>query len=383
MGYSVNSGAALGARIERSLRGKLVEILRGVGWLGEVRVRETRLSTSDGADAIVHVGLAKGRRVDLHVHVKKELRPGGFSAWAELRRGPSKQKGVSILAMPFVSERLAELCKQAGWSWYDLAGNCWIDLPGLLHVERRGIPPMERPPRSGANLGTAAAARVLRALLRPGNAGRTWTQRDLQAKTVWRSGNGENLVSLGLVNKVVRHLHDEGFVGDMDGHGIKVRDPIGLLATWNKAYRFDVHERRSYFSLLKGAQLHEALNRVASDACGMAAYAAFSAAERQAPHVRQPNTWLYVAPAFLDLVIEHTEAKEVDSGENLVVLVAADVGVFVSLDRDSHGEKHALGCTEPVQTYVDLTHCGGRGEEAAQALLEQKILPAWKSVAAT
>ena len=73
------------------------------------------------------------------------------------------------------------------------------------------------------------------------------------------------------------------------------------------------------------------------------------------------------------------QAKEVDSGENLVVLVPADMGIFLSFDADSHVGSRVLGCTDPAQTYVDLTHCGGRDEEAAQALLEQKILPAWKA----
>jgi uncharacterized protein with von Willebrand factor type A (vWA) domain len=58
-----------------------------------------------------------------------------------------------------------------------------------------------------------------------------------------------------------------------------------------------------------------------------------------------------------------------------------DSGVFLSFDADSHVGEDELGCTDPVQTYVDLIHSGGRGEEAAEALAAQKILPAWKSVA--
>ena len=188
---------------------------------------------------------------------------------AALRRHDSKKKTIPVLAMPFVSSRVADLCKQAGWSWCDLAGNCRIDVPGSLHVERGGIAPVQRPPRPGANLGTAPAARVLRALLSPAHAGRVWTQRRLQENTTWRFFGKEQLVSLGLVNKVVRHLRDEGFVEEADTRGVRVRDPSGLLAAWNKEYRFDVHERRSYFSLLKGTQLHDALYRVGAEAGGI------------------------------------------------------------------------------------------------------------------
>jgi len=377
----VNDRPYAGTGLERALLHKLVDILHQVGWLGEVRARGAERSAPDGADTIVHVGLEKASEGELRVHLKKDLRPGAFPAWAERRRLVSGKTVAPVLAMPFVSPRLADLCKEAGWSWHDLAGNCRIDLPGLLYIERSGIVPVRRSPRPGANLGTAAAARVLRALLSPAHAGRAWKQRGLQTQTCWPKIGTDEPVSLGLVNKVIRHLRDEGFVEEADARGVRVRDPSGLLAAWTKAYRFDRHERRTYFSLLKGADLQQALYRVGLEAGGMAAYAAFSAAERQAPHVRQPKTWVYVGAAYLDSLIRHTQAKEVDSGDNMVVLVPDDSGVFLSFDADSHVGAPRLGCTDPAQTYVDLAHCGGRGEEAAQALLEQKILPAWKAVA--
>jgi hypothetical protein len=71
-----------------------------------------------------------------------------------------------------------------------------------------------------------------------------------------------------------------------------------------------------------------------------------------------------------------TEAKPVDTGENLVVLLPDDDGVFYLGEGGSMGDRQ-MGCTNPVQTYVDLFHCGGRGEEAADALLEQRLKPGW------
>jgi hypothetical protein len=369
----VNTPGATGAGFEPLLLKTLGEILREVGCPGGICACRAERSTPDGANAVVDLGPEKGRRAELRVHVKKDLRPGVFPGWAENKRPVSKGMAVPVLALPSVSPRLADLCKQAGWSWYDLAGNCRIVVPGRLHIERSGIAAVRRPPPPGANLGTAAAARVLRALLSPAHAGREWTQRGLQTKTCW-----DESVSLGLVNKVIRYVRDEGFVEEVVTGGVRVRDPGGLLAAWSKAYRFERHERHSYFSLLKGAELRKALYLVGGDAGGMAAYAAFSAAERQAPHVHQPKTWLYIAADFLDSLIRHTRAKEVDSGENMVVLIPDDPGVFLSFAADSYVGEAVLCCTDPVQTYVDLLHCGGRGEEAAKALLDQKILPAWK-----
>ena len=86
-----------------------------------------------------------------------------------------------VLAMPRVSPRMAELCQEHGWSWYDLAGNCRLEIPGVLLIERSGKEPVKAQPRSGANLSTPEAARVVRALLAPENAGQRWTQREMVA----------------------------------------------------------------------------------------------------------------------------------------------------------------------------------------------------------
>ncbi len=185
---------------------------------------------------------------------------------------------------------------------------------------------------------------------------------------------------MGLVNKVLHYLREQGFVAGTDERGVRVQDPMGLLTAWRDAYRFDRHQRRSFFTLLRGAQLDEALYRTGLDAGGLAAYAAFSAAERQAPQVRQPKTWLYLGADFMDSLAKHAQAKEVDSGENLVVLVPNDTGVFLAFESDTHVGDRKLGCTDPVQTYVDLWHNPSRGEEAAQAVLEQRIRPAWNAV---
>ena len=102
-------------------------------------------------------------------------------------------------------------------------------------------------------------------------------------------------------------------------------------------------------------------------------YGVFSAADIQAPAVRQPRTWLFVDPFGESALMTALEAKLVDSGENLVVLVADDPGVFYKADTGVG----RLPCTNTVQTYVDLAHAGGRGEEAAEAILQQRLRPAW------
>ena len=285
-------------------------------------------------------------------------------------------KYLLVVAARHVSPRTAELCAEQGLSWIDMAGNCRITGPGI-HIERTGNPPATRLQRHGADLSSWAAARVLRALLAPECTGRRWTQRELEFETqnpsqpMWPT----TPASLGLVNKVVRHLRDESFLTSLPESGFIVSDPLRLLAAWRDAYRYRDHVREGHFTLLQGAKLAAALLKIQIIPECPLVLASFSAADIQAPAIRQQKTWLYVHPARIPEVRTALEAKPVDSGENIVMLTPADDGVFYQLDKTIG----RLSCTNAVQTYVDLRHGAGRGDEAAEAILEQRLKPAWKA----
>lgn len=365
---------AFEAALENAMAAELRALLGQVEWLRGWEVEPLGKEASKaGFDLLATLPLPGGGQAALCVECKRELRPSVFRQLADKTFAPSGRPKVvvPVLALPLVSVRVAELCAEHGWGWFDLAGNHRLDIPGLLHLRHTGNKPVHKRPRPVANLGTPETGRVIRVLLLPEHAGRHWTQREIQQHC-------QPQVSLGLVNKVVRHLRDEAFVEKAPGGGLALRDPLKLLFAWRDAYRFDRNERRGYFTLLQGNKLHEALARLGVRAGGCAAYAAFSAADILAPHVRQPKTWLYVREQDLPELENLAEAKPVDSGENLVVLVPGDEGVFYPGEDGTAGGKR-LVCTNVVQTYVDLCHCGGRGEEAAAAVLEQRLLPAWKA----
>jgi len=359
------------AQLELALAAKLRELLAQVDWLREnTRVIVNPLP-DPGFDLLATVPLANRGHAALCVECKSELRPSLFRQLAERKFSPPNHPKVTVrvLALPWVSPRIAELCAESGWSWFDLAGNHRLDVPGLLHLQSTGCPPVHARPRPTANLSTPEAGRVVKALLVPKNSGKSWTQREMQTHC-------EPNVSLGLVNKVVRYLRDEAFIEESD-RGFRLRDPVKLLFAWRDAYRFDRHERRNYFTLLQGQRLRDAI--LGFGYLHLAAYASFSAAEFQAPHVRQSKTWLFVGQQEISRLEEMVEAKPVDSGENIVVLIPDDVGVFYMADPG--GPNRHLDCTNVVQTYVDLWHSGGRGQEAAEALLTQRLRPEWKAKA--
>ncbi len=372
----MNTEILSGARIEKALADRLRILFDQIGWLHRWKLEP--IPTGQTFDFRVRLSLGDRAEAVLLVECRNELRPSMFRQLLDrsLPTFGDARTVVQVLGLSSVSPRMGELCAEHGWSWFDLAGNCRLDVPGLLHIERSGIPAVHRRARPTANLSTPAAGRVIQALLLPDNAGVRWTQRRLAE----HFGDGERPIaepSLGLVNKVVRFLRDEALIEEGTNGGIRVSDPLKLLFAWRDAYRFDRHVRRNYFTLLQGKKLHAALANFGAGAGGYAVYAVFSAAEMQAPHVRQPKTWLYIREAQIAAFEKAVEAKVVESGENVVVLIPDDDGVFYTGDGGALGENR-LACTNEVQTYVDLCRCGGRGAEAAEAVLEQCLKPKWK-----
>lgn len=375
----MNTDIRSGGRLEEVFVAALRKLLDQVDWLhGWEMTKESRGKTGRVIDLLITLPLPRGGKVLLYVECKKELRPSDFRQFADQIQQylPLDKKVVPVLGLPSVSPRIAELCAERGWSWFDMAGNCKIDVPGLLRIHRTGQPPVHRRPRPLANLSTPEAGRIIQALLHPEHTGMRWTQRYL-AEHFGALKRPIPEPSLGLVNKVVRYLRDEAFIKELPKGGFRVLDPLKLLLAWRDAYRFDRHQRRNYFTLLQGGKLRDALANFGAHADGFAVYAALSAADFQAPHVRQPKTWLYVRESEISKFEESIDAKDVESGENLVVLTPDDDGVFYLGDRGMLNDNR-MACTNVVQTYVDLWHCGGRGQEAAEALLEQRLKPAWK-----
>ena len=67
-----------------------------------------------------------------------------------------------------------------------------------------------------------------------------------------------------------------------------------------------------------------------------------------------------------------SELKEVGSGANVTLLTPYDEGVYYGVST-----REGSRIVSPVQLYLDLIGFKGRGEEAANAILEEVIKPLW------
>lgn len=374
----MNNANRSASALRRALAGKLQSLL-DVSGLSDWVVKINPKSSHGEYDLLATGKTPNGPSLELCVDCRPEARPSRFPCVTTGRvfnRTSIDRVRTQVFAAPYISPRMAEVCESHGWGWFDLAGNCKITVPTFLYIERCGMKPVHEAPRPTANLGSPEASRVIRALLTPDNAGWDWTQRYLKTH-FGELASPIRAPSLGLVNKIVRRLREEAFIDDLATGGFRLRDPLKLLFAWRDAYRFDRQERRGYFTLKKGRELNQALASLSAHTGGFAEYASFSAADFQAPHVRQSKTWLYVRAHDTQLFEELAQATPADSGENIVLLTPNDDGVFYLGDGGCAGEPR-MACTNAVQTYVDLWHSGGRGKEAAEALLEQRLRPEWK-----
>ena len=271
--------------------------------------------------------------------------------------------GILVIA-PFISEGSAGSLVKRGIGYWDASGNCRI-WSGALYIERKGFSNRFAREASHGSPFTRAGQRLLRPLLDPEHIGRNWTLRGL-------SQAAYPGVSLGQAHALAKLLENQNHL-DRNADGIKVKDPGNLLRAWaREAKPPRMVQRRFYTSLSQDAfrkRFEEVLPGLGSEA--KALLASFTAASELAPFVRQHRSFLYWSGDPNPLV-ESLELQVVPDGENVLASLAPDEGIFYGF------QPGRLPITSPVQTFIDLMHAGGRGEEAAEHLFDRILKPRYE-----
>lgn len=263
-----------------------------------------------------------------------------------------------ILVAPYISPKAAEICAEEKIGYVDLSGNCLLSF-GQIYIERQGRPNAFSEKRYLRSLYSPKAERVLRVLLT--NPHGQWKIQTLAE---------EAQVSLGQASKVKTILTDREWVSPEHGR-IRLMKPTELLSEWALNYDPKRNEVREFYTLKKAWEIEADLAELCSKRGITYALTGFSGAARLAPAVRYQRAFAYVDGPQRDIA-SWLGLKEVSSGANVSLLRPYDEGVFYGM-RAVDGTWIA----SPVQIYLDLVGIKGRGEEAAQAVLEETILPLW------
>jgi hypothetical protein len=270
----------------------------------------------------------------------------------------TSENSYGVIVAPYIGDVTANLCKENGVGFMDLAGNCFLSFDQIF-IERRNYPNPNVEKRQLRSLFTPRASRILRVMLT--SPGRPWKLEEL--------GN-EAKVSLGLAFKVKERLLDIEFAS-VEAKRILMNRPFDLIAKWAENYSFRRNKMYDYFSLEQPKRTEQRLAEYCQDQNIPYALSLFSGAAMVAPFSRYARGFAYVSSNIQELA-QAIGLKEVNSGPNFTILEPYDEGVFYG------GSKvEGINVVSDVQLYLDLVGYKGRGDESATFLLEQRIRPQW------
>lgn len=265
---------------------------------------------------------------------------------------------IPVFAAPYISDDGMEICRQEGIGCIDEAGNCLLSLEGA-YIEIRGKKNPSPEARSIKSLFSPKSSRIIRALV--SDTERWWQVQELAATAD---------ISLGLVSRLKQRLLEEDLVIERERR-IRVRSPKKMIDDWTTVYRYKRNRVAEFYS-------QDEIKKVESDVASWCdahdvayALAMFSAARCIAPHVRMNKTFLFV-DTDPDTVASALGFHRVSSGANVVLLQPFDASVFFDA-RECEG----LRIVSAIQTYLDLKTYRGRGEEAADFLMEHVLEKQW------
>jgi hypothetical protein len=268
------------------------------------------------------------------------------------RVGAAPQGAAAVLIAPYLSEEARALCRDSGVGFLDLEGNCRIAFDSVF-IERTTPTRPAVVRRDLKSLFKPKAARVLRLLLRDPH--RAWKVNDLAEATV---------VSAGHVSHVRRALIDREWA-IADQGGLRLTRPNAMLDHWREHYEPPVGANDAYYTPLHGAAFEEAARRALGVGAGpKAVLASYSAARWIAPYARTPVHFLYANSAGVLRQRAELQLQPAARGENVIIRRLDDEGPFLDAIEPAPG----VFTTGVVQTYLDLTTSGERGQEAAEHL---------------
>jgi hypothetical protein len=269
-----------------------------------------------------------------------------------------KKPATPVLVAPYFSQASRALCRDNGISYLDFEGNARLAFKTVF-IDRltEGKPASER--REFKSLFTPKSSQVLRVLLRDPN--RIWRVSELAEAA---------RVSLGHVSNVRTALLDREWA-EIVPEGFHLTLPDALLDAWKSTYDPPVAQQFRFYTTLHGNAFDTSIREVfeSMPQTVQVALASFSAANWIAPYARTTTQFFYAEKRGLDHIQSRTKLSSTAKGENVIITIPKDPGVFL----DAYEPAPGVRCTSPIQTYLDLSKGGERGEEAAEHLRRMKL----------
>ena len=346
-------------RIEEA-RQAILSTLQRIPELADLKVEPETWTEKPRADLLVSFRKQNDRKI-LLVQVgssgQRRLARAAANLFISLR--PKWPGTHGVFVAPYISDDSATICKENGVGYIDFAGNCWLHFDSIF-IEIKGNPNRFRGKSELKSLFNPKAERILRTLLH--EPGRQWLTTKLAEAAV---------VSPSQVSNVRKLLLEREWIQDQK-RGIKLTEPLQLLASWLANYESNRNTVYEFYDMGSAGEIETAIADICHQRETRYAFTGLSGASRYAPFTTYKTVTVYMdnvnANNLGDLPF-----KPVTSGANVRIVSPYDEGVYYGT-RTIGGQTVASA----IQCYLDLKNEKTRGEEAAAALLEQVIKPSWQ-----
>ena len=263
-----------------------------------------------------------------------------------------------VIAAPYISPVSSRICEEMGIGYIDLSGNCMLIYKGI-YVRIEGKLNKYKDARGNKSVferGSIKSSVILRYLLRDPQ--KRWRVQELAEASE---------SSIGLVSRVKSYLEEREYALSTED-GFFIKKPAEVIAEWAKTYNAKPNTVYDCYSTDSIAQLEQKLVAMQAESGIDYAFTGFSGGVRYAPTVRYNKIHVYVPLQNLQEAIAAMQCKKVTSGANISIIVPYDPCTMIDA-RIINGSRVA----SPVQVCLDLLGLAGRGEEAANAIMEKEF----------
>lgn len=336
---------------------KFTKVMKDIPFVAEVKISLSGLQRGFG-DFHAEVSFVDDRDpIYFAVEVKANGEKRFANLFVKLASQHNDDKCYMFMA-PYISESSAETILQNNFSYMDLSGNCYI-LSKYFVIHFSGHPNLykdHRQKRDYFSKNATAASVVMRTMLDKPHA--CWKVSLLSELT------GK---ALGTVFNVKKFLQEQDWIEEYQ-HGFSLKHEKEILYAWAKTYHLRPPRSMEYYSLDAIPKIEAEIQSCNSLYGTNTALGSFSAAARYAPVVRYNKVYVYVEQRNLETLVRELDLQPVSSGGNVIITIPHD-GTPCMFTRTINGDL----VTSPVQTIIDLLGHKGRGEEAAEAIIQKEF----------